>query len=208
MRYGPRRLWLLAGLCAAVAAGCQHPRPMAVSRCDTLPGGQTPWSYQMRPAEEGRTEAVALPPMRRPLLPVQYERVEAQRPVVSAVAWQSTPASTWTSSAPVQLVSPQLVAAVARPIELPGRIECAYAADYGWLVGDLQHDRGHGRWSVRYAGRDSVDRYGGEIELVHTGPMGGFHAGQRVRVEGDLVDPAPMEIRPAYRVRSLQVLQP
>jgi hypothetical protein len=207
---------LLAGLCAAVAAGCQHPRPMAVTWHDALPGGQTPWSYQLRPVEEGRSVAVAPPPpMRRPLMPVRYEPVAVQRPepvavqrpLVSAIAWQPTPASTW-ATAPVRLVSPQLVAAVPRPLELPRRFESGYAADYGWLVGHLQFDRTHDRWTVRYAERDSVDRYGGEIELVHTGPMAGFHPGQRVRVEGDLVDPAPMEIRPAYRVRSLQVVQP
>jgi hypothetical protein len=37
--------------------------------------------------------------------------------------------------------------------------------------------------------------------------MSGFVAGQMVRVEGELVDPAPHETKPAYRVHSLQVIQ-
>jgi hypothetical protein len=74
-------------------------------------------------------------------------------------------------------------------------------------VGGLQHDEGKDRWMVRYADPGAGDRYDGMLELFCTGPMNGFRPGQLVRVEGELIDPAPMEIKPAFRVRSLQVLR-
>jgi hypothetical protein len=60
---------------------------------------------------------------------------------------------------------------------------------------------------VRYAGPGEPDRYDGALELVNPGPMSGFRPGQVVRVEGSLVDPAPHEINPGYRVVSLQALR-
>ena len=80
----------------------------------------------------------------------------------------------------------------------------ARAVDYQWLVGRLHHDARRGRWSVCYSDGTTPDRYGGVLELIGTGPMDGFHPGQFVRVEGKLIDPAPLETQPAYRVRALQ----
>jgi hypothetical protein len=37
--------------------------------------------------------------------------------------------------------------------------------------------------------------------------MAGFRPGQIVRVEGELIDPAPHEINPSYRVRAIQSLR-
>jgi hypothetical protein len=81
-----------------------------------------------------------------------------------------------------------------------------HAADYAWLVGCLSHDRDRGTWSVRYADPGEPDRYGGILDLVGPGPMTGLYPGQLVRVHGELVDPVPLEINPAYRVRAIQVL--
>ena len=86
------------------------------------------------------------------------------------------------------------------------RSVCSHASDYRWLVGCLHYDGERRRWTVRY-GEEDGDRHGGSLELVNPGPMSGFMAGQMVRVEGELVDPAPLEIKPGYRVGSLQVLR-
>jgi hypothetical protein len=102
-------------------------------------------------------------------------------------------------------------------IDRPGGAVCAHsratadrswghAGDYRWLLGTLQRDEARGCWMVHYAGGTEADHYAGWLELIHPGPMTGFRCGQLVRVEGELVDPAPHEIRPAYRVHSLQVL--
>jgi hypothetical protein len=71
----------------------------------------------------------------------------------------------------------------------------------------LQQEPGSTAWSVRYAAADDLDRYQGSLTLVGPDPQAGFHAGQFVRVEGELIDPAPHEIKPAYRVRAMQSLR-
>jgi hypothetical protein len=83
---------------------------------------------------------------------------------------------------------------------------CGYAIDHSWLIGRLHYDPARRTWSVRYASASSGDRFGGELELVHTGPMVGFRTGETVRVEGQLIDPLPHQVRPSYRVRSLQAM--
>jgi hypothetical protein len=70
-------------------------------------------------------------------------------------------------------------------------------------VGRLTQGRG-GRWEVCYAGEK--DHYGGVVILFRPGEMTAFHPGQVVRVAGDLLDPEPHEIKPGYRVRSLQAV--
>jgi hypothetical protein len=86
----------------------------------------------------------------------------------------------------------------------PESVPLGHAADYGWIVGVLAHDGGV--WSIRYGGSGDLDRHGGALELLNTGPMDGFWPGRLVRVEGELVDPAPLEVRPGYRVRALHLV--
>jgi hypothetical protein len=83
----------------------------------------------------------------------------------------------------------------------------SHGADYCWLIGCLEYDPTHQLWSVRYAHWSEPDRYGGQLELVSPGPMTGFRPGRMVRVEGELVDPAPLQTKPAYRVHSIQVVR-
>jgi hypothetical protein len=112
------------------------------------------------------------------------------------------------------LLSPQIL--VINPLQVTRRCPSgdptghpafAHAADYSWLVGVLQEGSSEDTWSVRYAGRDEDDRFGGVLTLVGAGLLSDYHLGQLVRVEGDLVDPAPHEIKPAYHVRAIQHLQ-
>jgi hypothetical protein len=84
----------------------------------------------------------------------------------------------------------------------------AHAKDYRWLIGQLSRDPIHNRWLVRYAAVGEIDVLGGTLLLVNPGQMNGFHDGQVVRVEGHLVDPAPHEVIPAYRILALQPVHP
>jgi hypothetical protein len=82
-----------------------------------------------------------------------------------------------------------------------------HAGDFHWLLGSLQYDESRRCWIVHYGDEPEKDEYGGWLELINPGTMTGFRKGQLVRVEGELIDPAPHEIRPAYRVHSLQVIR-
>jgi hypothetical protein len=93
------------------------------------------------------------------------------------------------------------------PVRTPSQPGFARAADFTWLVGVLVHGDARDTWSVRYAAAGEGDRYEGLLTLVGQGPMTGFRPGQLVRVEGDLIDPAPHEIKPGYRVRAMQSLR-
>lgn len=84
----------------------------------------------------------------------------------------------------------------------------AHAGDYSWLRGELQLIHPRNVWRLRYASVDEEDRYGGSVTLTEAGVMAGFASGQQVRVEGCLVDPSSREPSPAYRVRSIQPLNP
>ena len=82
-----------------------------------------------------------------------------------------------------------------------------HAPDHSWLVGRLERDEAKDRWFVRYADPGERETFAGRLELLRTGTMAGFRVGQTVRAEGTLVDPAPYETRPAYRILSLQAIR-
>ena len=83
-----------------------------------------------------------------------------------------------------------------------------HAPDHSWLAGRLERDGANDHWFIRYTDPGERDPFGGRLELLGTGPMAGFREGQAVRAEGELVDPAPHETQPAYRVRALQAVRP
>jgi hypothetical protein len=190
MRWTLTRPCLVAGV-FALLAGChlgdsRAPESEAVPAGEDteLPGGQLPVSYRLRPATPVEEAPGDPPPAVRP---VRHEadpgRVGRRR------GREHTPPPAW----PAQ----------AEPLGSPP--SCGRAVDYRWLVGTLEQDARRRLWQVRYAA-EGEEPYGGVLELVGPGPMGGFRAGQWVRVEGELIDPAPHQTRPAYRVRALQAL--
>jgi hypothetical protein len=86
------------------------------------------------------------------------------------------------------------------------RPSLGHAPDHSWLVGRLERDEATDRWYIRYTYPGEQERLGGRLELLGTGSMAGFRVGQTIRAEGKLVDPAPLETQPAYRIRALQAL--
>jgi hypothetical protein len=200
------RTWSwLAGL-LVLGSGCVGPlvRPASSTRPgpagavspNDLPNGQTPTSYRVRPAvptltakQAGVTPIPTESPSQGTPRPVNWQRPapkQEQLPVIERPAYLGPP--------------------IATPTPSPAHGEYSHAADYHWLIGCLSYDSKHNRWSVRYADSSERDRIGGTLELINPGPMRGFLPGQTVRVEGELVDPAPLEITPAYRVTAIQVM--
>jgi hypothetical protein len=85
----------------------------------------------------------------------------------------------------------------------------AHNADYSVLVGELHYNARQDTWRLRYAGVGEEDRYGGSVTLDGVrGMMQDCQDGQRVRIEGGLVDPESRDPSPAYRVRDLKALGP
>ncbi len=82
-----------------------------------------------------------------------------------------------------------------------------HAADYGWLLGELEYLRSKNVWRLRYAPADQEDRHGGTVLLVADSLPPDCKNGQVVRVEGQLVNPESDEPRPPYWVRTLRVLK-
>jgi hypothetical protein len=78
--------------------------------------------------------------------------------------------------------------------------------DYRTLTGELQYLHVRNVWRLRFGGED--DRYGGSVTLTDAGPLAEYRSGQRVRVEGELVDPTATEPSPDYRVRRIEPASP
>ncbi len=58
-------------------------------------------------------------------------------------------------------------------------------SDYSWITGQIRLEGG--RWVLRYAGQETIDRYGGRLFLAPAGNMANFHDGDLVTVEGHVV---------------------
>lgn len=173
----------------------------------TLPGGEVPSSYLVRPA------AVPAPDEPPLIAPVVYKK-RKKSPAPVRLAFEPERRGSSPLSVPAELtrrldpepppVSPRPMPLLAPAPKPDSAIGCA--ADHTWLVGLLYHDAAKERWTVRYADPGAGDPFGGELELLRAGPMRGFFSGQTVRVEGYLVDPEPLQTQPAYRVRSIQLV--
>jgi hypothetical protein len=171
MRQVPPRAWLAAAL-AALIAGCRHADGPA--ELPDMPG-QTPPSFRVREAPDGNGVVMPMTPPPRKIHPAGH--VPAAQPthaIVSAVRWQEAPAQP-----PARLDAPRPL--TPRRVSVSDAVLFAHAVDHRWLIGSLIHEPQRRRWSLRYANPGEPDVYGGELELLETGP-------------------------PAFRVRSLQAL--
>jgi hypothetical protein len=95
--------------------------------------------------------------------------------------------------------------AVPRPeehhaVELPSY---AHAADYSWLLGDLEYVEVRDAWRVRFAEAGDEDRYGGSVTLLSADLTAKCKTGQKVRIEGHLLDASSREPCPAYKVHKI-----
>jgi hypothetical protein len=141
--------------------------------------------------------------------------LEQPSPTPSPVTSQEYPASAPAGVAPAQQPSSAELSAqgtppagsMASPGPVAGEIP-GHDPAYHTLVGVLEYVAIQKGWVLRYAGPGEEDRYGGCVSLVNTGSMKSFHSGQRMKVNGELVDASSLKPHPAYRVFSLQPLGP
>jgi hypothetical protein len=189
-----RWAWIaLVGL----AVGCQtlprkdaypgevSPAPTASQAPAVAIRGVIPDSFDYRPADRSRVQepVVRLAAPRRSVSPI---RTAAHKPT-AAEPRPTQPAQT-------RPILPQGIR--------PGTI--GHGDNYAWLLGRVYKQRGG--WMIRYAPPGSPDRHEGIMELLFPDPMDHLKEGMLVRVEGDVLDPAPLEIQPAYRVRQWKIL--
>ncbi len=188
--------WLAAGL-LALCSGCLQAEQALVVPED-LPGGKTPSSYHVRDAVPANSVSSFRPAPWPPGLVLP-------KVVTPSPAFASTGQTKRPSVQPrLQLVTP----IKAPPVQAPRQTARGHAPDHCWLVGYLCRDEKSPRWRVRYADVEENDSYGGSLELRNAEPPPGYLPGQLVRVEGDLLDPAPHEITPVYQVRKMELINP
>lgn len=85
--------------------------------------------------------------------------------------------------------------------------EHGHASDFRWLVGRVMHrDAPRAGWYLRYAPHFDGDRHGGEIALAENHRLTLLRDGDRVFVEGRVIDDRPGA--PVYHVESLSVISP
>lgn len=82
-----------------------------------------------------------------------------------------------------------------------------HAADYAWLMGELQYIQTRKAWHLRYAPTDEQDPYGGTVTLVGDGLTSECKSGQIVHVEGNLINPESGDLRPLYWASKLRILK-
>jgi hypothetical protein len=194
--------WVAAVL-LVLSSGCLHTEH---GKLPAPPVAQRESSEDLRGGETALADSTYVPVPESTTVPfdpgVQLVRHDA--PVAAIPELRASTERPARRSGLSRLQTPILV--TVRPESLRTPPMPAHAPDYRWLVGVLTHDPQRDCWGVRYTDECRDERCGGIVELVDPGPMDGFCPGQMVRVEGEFLDPAPREITPTYRVRSLAVL--
>ena len=151
-------------------------------RIVVLPPGVEPGSHQYFPADRSRVH----------------------EPVVRVTTPRRRQVETPSAPTRHRQVEMQLVSLHQAPVVFRLGGEMDYGYEHSWLVGRIQK---HGeKWRLRYDLPRSCDRYGGCLELLFAEPIPTLREGMLLRVEGDVLDPAPFEIQPSYRVRSWKLL--
>jgi hypothetical protein len=128
----------------------------------------------------------------------------------------STPMNVTVYSSPAASVpqSGYAPSVYARPATTPpvsASDKVGHEHDYSWITGYLYylHTDG-GRWVLRYAGLDQVDRYGGSVVLAPGMEMGNYREGDLVTVHGEVLNEgrATRSLGGAlYRVQMIEMVE-
>jgi hypothetical protein len=150
---------------------------------------------------------IPAPPAAAPAMPtvqggtvLQYSAPAAYPPAESVYA---------PPTAPVQVLPVHVPNTPSMNFVEDPRLKAGHEHDYSWITGYLYYvhtDRG--RWVVRYAPLDAVDRYGGSVVLAASVEMGNFREGDLVKVYGAIVDEGRATRSlggPLYRVDAIEM---
>lgn len=105
--------------------------------------------------------------------------------------------------------SPPPPAAPTPPISEKPLVRFDHAADYTWLVGEIDvHYRGHKE--LRFCPNSEENAIGGKVRLVDDPQLANLKAGTLVRIEGEIVQNDPTAVAgeyPRYHMRRIQVIE-
>jgi hypothetical protein len=80
--------------------------------------------------------------------------------------------------------------------------------DYSWITGRLGRDGG--RWVIRYAAPDEVERFGGSLPLAFKSNLAQMADGDLVCLHGQVINVGRSQMSPAgtvYQVNELNVIE-
>jgi hypothetical protein len=117
--------------------------------------------------------------------PIRQTVITTNPPPVRST-WQDAPAPLPRKTEPAvvnstTVLGPNLAAATPHDLDKAG-----HEKDYSWITGRLARD--NGRWIIRYAGPNEVDRFGGRLVLTGKADMSRVHEGDLVCVVGHVVN--------------------
>jgi hypothetical protein len=138
---------------------------------------------RMMPDYTGRTGGPAGAPQASPYHATMVPQSGAAVPVLVTPGAAPTPVTVYSS--PAASAAPYAYAKPAASPPLSARDQVGHEHDYSWITGCLYfvHTDG-GRWVLRYAELDQVDRYGGSVVLAPGTDMANYREGDLVRVHG------------------------
>jgi hypothetical protein len=89
-----------------------------------------------------------------------------------------------------------------------GPLHSDHAADFSWIVGQLEFLNMKNQWRVRYASYDADDKFGGVVALSGVDHVAGqLKEGMAVRLQGQLVESDSKKASPEYFVHDIRVIK-
>jgi hypothetical protein len=155
----------------------------------------------------GRRTQVGLPVVQTP--PSWPQPMPSGPPLPPASPYASVPLAR--APAPATVAEEVTAQRPDLEVRLAGEARMGHEPDYRSLTGYLYYVRADGgRWVVRYAGLDQMDRYGGSVVLAPGVEMKNFREGDLVCVQGEILDGgrASRSLGGAhYRVHAITMLE-
>lgn len=176
----------IAGLMSSVAlVGCQHKQSCCSTCCDSKPAAHA--HVAAKPIEAKTLPVVDDAELGEKLTPVEPAKPAAEKKPTWSGGRKDDGRRTYR--------------------DITAHPSFSHAADYSWLVGELQYVALDKAWVLRFASAEEEDPYGGSVTLLEPRPLAGFKSGMLVRVEGQLVDPEAKGTRPPYRLHMIQPVE-
>jgi hypothetical protein len=202
--------WLGACLLgSALVSGCEHANKQPASRASLgtpvamssrSMGG--PFQYGGGPGYTvGTPTTTSLPaPTTVPVKAENPKPLPVEQPAVAMTPPSGTETVAWTGAGPEPATRKSFA-------DITADSCFAHADDYHWLRGRVEYSHISKTWRLRYANVDETDKYGGSVTLTADRGLGSLKDGQRVTVQGNLLDTQQKGAAPIYQVESIQPVE-